>query len=268
MRSLLLLFFGVGLGAFGVFLLGRTAVMPSTSQAPEMVSPQVLRCESELARERAKVATLENRVAQQPAGVSPSGHEHSQVETQHTQGDFKPADERAVSWQISAIEKFVPLSDDQKDKLRGKFLEEREARREGRESSAESLDAIIGEASAAAYRQQVQSAFERVQNAELEKETVWLSRQLALSDEQERGMRSVFAEVEAQVRAQFGGAEVGNKLSAQERVSRLLAENKKRTQLRAEGLQKILNADQQKRYAEQQAQSPDADMEIFHDSGE
>jgi hypothetical protein len=173
-----------------------------------------------------------------------------------------------MAWRISAIEKFVPLSEEQRERLKEKFEEERVAREEGRESQAESLETVIGEENASMYRQQVQAAFERVQNEEIEKEVVWVARKLSLSSDQEQGMRAAFASVESTINSEFGGEHGQRDASPQTRVSRMIAENKRRLQLRADAAKGILNAEQYAAYVESEAQSSAADMEVFHDPGQ
>jgi hypothetical protein len=230
----------------------------------EIVAPQAVSCDSELASQRARIAELENRL---------SAQEKSAVVTQlpgtgqPTAAPGAATADRAIAWRVSAIEKFVPLSEEQKERLQDKFKEEQDARQENRESNAERLEDIIGEEQAVTYRQQVQAAFERAQNQELDKEAVWISRKLSLSSEQEQSMRTVFSEVESQIEKEFGDGQHGVALSAQQRVARMVAENKRRLQLRSEALKRVLQPDQYSAYLQEESQSAASDVEVFHDSG-
>jgi regulator of replication initiation timing len=176
--------------------------------------------------------------------------------------------QQATAWRISAIEKFVPLSDEQRRRLAEKFVEERKAKAEGRESVAESLEEILGEENAQVYRGQVKATYERVQNEELEKDTVWMARKLALSPEQEGRMRATFEDVERAVAAEYPASQLGAGDTPQQRVQRMIAENKRRVQLRAERLRQVLPPEQYEAYMKAESESAASEMEVFHDSGE
>jgi hypothetical protein len=261
-RAIVLLIAGAALGASGVYLMGRIPV--PTQEAQIKVPPQSIACESELSSHRARIAELEKRVAaQQPAAVTLEGAATEQLLP--VPGDN--AVDQAVAWRVSAVEKFIPLTENQKERLREKFKEEQDAREQDRESTAEPLEDIVGEDQAIAYRQQVQAAFERAQNQELDKEAVWISRKLALSPNQEQSMRTIFSDVESQIDKEFGEGQHGVALSAQQRVARMVAENKRRLQLRSDALKNVLQPSQYAAYVQEESQSAAADVEVFHDSG-
>jgi hypothetical protein len=176
-------------------------------------------------------------------------------------GESSAAD--AVKWKVSAIEKFVPLNDEQRQKLRDKF--EREAGvPSGENPGTESLEEIIGEDNARFYRQQVKAAFERVQEEEIDREIVWLSRQLALSQDQEAAVRSVFEVVERQIDEEGAVDEQNVARSPGERVKAMVAENRKRTEFRNEQLKPVLSGEQYEAYLRTQAESSASDVELFH----
>lgn len=261
-RAIVLLIAGAALGASGVYLMGRVPV--PTQEVQVTVPPQSIACESELSSHRARIAELERRIAiQQPTATTLEGA----ATDQSSPAPEDSAADQAIAWRVSAVEKFIPLTESQKERLREKFQEEKNAREQGRESAAEPLEDIVGEDQAVAYRQQVNAAFERAQNQELEKEAVWISRKLSLSPDQEQSMRTIFSDVESQINKEFGDGQHGVALSAQQRVARMVAENKRRLQLRSDALKNVLQPSQYAAYLQEESQSAAADVEVFHDSG-
>jgi hypothetical protein len=226
-----------------------------------------LTCDSEeMNRLKLRVAQLESErhradppVASHPT-VEPASplHEASETEASSTSKE-------ALSWRISAIEKFVPLSSEQKERLRGKYERESAAKTSGEEVETESLDDILGAENASYYREQVKAAFKRVQNEEIERESMWVSRKLALTSEQETSVRQVFERVESEMGQSHGSGQAGG--SPQERVQRLIAENRRRSELRNGELSKILSPEQFQAYAQLEAESSTSDVEVFHDPG-
>ena len=162
------------------------------------------------------------------------------------------------AWRISAIEKFVPLSDEQRERLKAKFILKSD------DPQAETLEQILGEDNARYYRNQVQSAFKRMEQQELDKEIVWVSRRLNLSDAQENSLRETFQRIEDQLSLESNGAEARGG-TPQDRVQRMVEENKKRQSNRSEQLMGMLSAEQYKAYLKNQAESTESDMEVFHD---
>jgi hypothetical protein len=261
-KAIVLLVLGAVLGAGGVYHMLKEPVLEEGGRV--IVAPQALSCESELASQRSRIAELENRISsqQRPASTSVVS-----ATAQSIRVEDDDAANRAVSWRVSAIEKFVPISKEQKERLQDKFKEEREALQENRESKAETLEEIIGDEQAATYRQQVQAAFERAQNQELDKEAVWISRKLSLTADQEQTMRTIFSDVESQIDKEYGDGQHGAALSAQQRVARMVAENKRRIQLRSDALKRVLHPDQYTAYIQEESQSAASDVEVFHDAG-
>lgn len=276
-RSINLLVIGAALGAVLVWLGIRGSQAPvSPIVTPD---PALMRCESELAQLGLEIQEL-RRIA---VGAKPSVDivEHAPAHNGSDSAELSSSSNsdaahqavnqavnQAVAWQISAIERFVPLSEGQRLRLANKFAEERKAREEGRESSAESLEEILGEDNAQTYRGQVKAAFDRVRNEELEKDTVWLARRLGLSPDQEASMRTIFEDVERAVAVEYPQPALGAGATPQQRVLRMIAENKRRVQLRAERLRQILPPDQYQAYMKAESESAAADMEVFHGSGD
>jgi predicted ATPase len=171
----------------------------------------------------------------------------------------------ASSWRITAIEKFVPLTAEQKDRLRDKYERESAAKASGEETQTESLEEVLGAENATYYREQVNAAFKRVQNEEVERESVWLSRKLELSPEQENSVRQVFERVESEISQSHDRGQSG--LSPQEQLRAMIAQNRQRSQLRNSELSRILTPEQLRTYAQLEAESSASDVEVFHDPG-
>lgn len=263
MRAGLLILCGMIVGAGGAVLLRSN--QEHTTSIVMTPPPERLSCESELEQHRERIAQLERRVAAESSSV-PELQEPPEVATTPPSDPSVAQEEgdAAVKWRVSAISKFVDVTDEQKERLEQKYREEKNAQEEGRESQAETLEAIIGQEKAGEYRQQVHAAFARVRNEELDKESVWIARKLSLSSDQERSIRVVFADVEAQIESEFADSTQGVARSPQQRVTRMIAENKRRLELRSAALQKILSPEQHTAYVQTEAQSSSADVEVFH----
>jgi hypothetical protein len=232
---------------------------------------------AELAEARERIAALERELATRTAVVptaaavaTPVGvAEMSPTPVAPANGEAAvaaaptgvPERPGRIAWRISAIEKFVPLTEEQRARLTVKF--EREAAGGEEATEAESLDTILGEESARFYREQVDAAFKRAREEEVDREVVWLGRQLALSPEQEQRVKGAFDEVEA---ALDSGAlpESVNAATGAERVKAMIAENRRREELRAARLKEILSADQFTAYSRVRAESTSSDLEVFH----
>lgn len=174
--------------------------------------------------------------------------------------------QEAVKWRVSAIDKFVPLNDDQRQRLAAKFS--REFSSEGAGDEDETLDDILGLENATYYREQVRAAFQRVQEEELEKEVLWIARQLSLSDVQERQIQEIFNKIEQQIDQELAAPQHGvAERSAQDRVKLMIAENRRRSELRNEQLKAALTPEQYEAYLRSQADSAASDIEVFHDPG-
>lgn len=271
MKSGLIFVAGAALGV-AVASLGRGG---GSVEAPPETPPAVpLSCESTAEPLRDRVRELEKQVQagrdsalaarQDPAmAAEPGGVQEVPAEATADEARL----EEATKWRVSAIEKFVPLTEDQKRRLSEKFVEE--GRSSDGEADTESLEDILGEESASYYRQQVKSAFQRVQDEETEKEVVWVSRQLSLSPAQERGVRDVYVRVEQQVRReQQQGAQHGETpKSPQDRVKQMVRESRLRNELRSSMLKDVLTPEQYEAYMRSESESAASEMEVFHDPG-
>lgn len=206
------------------------------------------------AQERALSMPPITSVTATPHEIQPA----SQVE------QLMPPESDASAWRISAIEKFVPLSDDQKERLRRAYARQADDT-ENDGAPPESLDDILGVENAEVYREQVRQAFTKMQEEEVDKEVVWLSRQLNLSSEVETALRRVYGDVETQLkeeRREQRQPEVAR--SRQQRAQEIVDENRRRQQLLLERLKGVLSPDQYQGYARIQSESAGADMEVFH----
>jgi hypothetical protein len=248
----------------GIVIGGGLVWVVYATPSPSLPLPgpqaQVLTCDtSELKLAQQKIAELESELvvvknAAAPMATSPeqpASHDASQIDS-----------DESLKWKVSAIEKFVPLTDEQRERLRDKYAKERQGEGEG---ATESLDDILGAESAKYYREQVQVAFKRVQDEEVEREVVWLSRKLTLSTEQESSVKAILSNVEAEVSQ--GRSHSPSGATPQDRVKSMIAENRRRTELRNEQLKQVLSADQFRSYLQSEAESSSADVEVFHDAG-
>lgn len=260
-----------GLGGFVLGVIAtRLAILPAPSldSVTEPATPQPpvgADRESELAQAREQIEELTREIARRATAAAPIGSPAplATASSPTVESSAAPAQEHSppskrVAWRISAIEKFVPLSEEQKNRLTVKF--EREAA--GEESSA-SLEEILGGESATFYREQVKAAFERARNEEVDREIVWLGRQLALTSAQERDIKVAFDAVEKELET----VELPESVQArtpEERVKAMITENKRREELRQARLKMILSPDQFAAYSRMNAESTKSDIEVFH----
>lgn len=259
-RAVPFILVGAALGALATWGLCGSSEPGSPPPGPP---PSFISCDAgEVSRLKNRVAQLESE--QQKASSSSSAAPTVGAAPVAHEGGHDGAQD-AVSWRISAIEKFVPLSSEQKDRLREKYASESAAKVNGEEPQTESLDDILGAENAAYYREQVNAAFKRVQNEEVERESVWLSRKLDLSPEQESSVRQVLERVEADVAQPHDTGQ--SALSPQQRVQSMIAQNRRRAELRNAQLANILTPEQLRTYAQLEAESSASDVEVFHDPG-
>lgn len=241
---------------------------PSEEIPPGALGAAIDDRNDEFAAAKEKIVALEGELAQLKAATTPinSAGVAPQAPSSPNEPPSKPdrmaektpPSPNRTAWRISAIEKFVPLSEEQRERLTVKF--ERDARGE---DSSESLDDILGAESAAFYRTQVKAAFERARNETVDREIVWLGRQLALDAQQERDIKAAFDGVEMELDTDALPDSV-KAMTGEERVKAMIAENKRREELRRERLKAILTPDQFIAYSRVQAESSESDIEVFH----
>jgi hypothetical protein len=268
MRRIVISFMaGISLGAASSWYAIRSS--PPTSSARDQG------CAEQLEKLRGSITDLETKLAGVKAAAEPEQLGSGEAVRASSAGAPlpapSPADEpaladskptpspNAVKWRVSAIEKFVPLTEDQRQRLVTKF----EADLRGEEGT-ETLEDVLGEENARFYREQVKAAFRKVEEEELDKEVVWLSRQLDLSPEQERRLHEAFAGIETEIDA---GKESlhGGARSSEDRVRAMIEESRTRQRLRSERARAILNPDQFDVFSRVQAESSSSNMEVFHE---
>lgn len=265
--KVLCLLLGVILGFVGGqrWLSGETPIASVAELNSDQEQPPKLdsaRCETELAAARERIQALSRQLSDVKTAATAADQHAAPPEGEGEPTQLGVKGDETVTWRVSAVEKFVPLTNEQRARLRSKFIQERVAGNE----STEKLEDIIGAENAAFYRQQVQAAFERSRQESLQREVVWIAHQLTLSKVEEDKVRGIFLAVEQQL-IEEGRAAQGEGKSPQQRLQAVLQENRRRDELRNEQLKQLLSAEQFEQFLKQQAQSSDADVEIFHGGG-
>jgi hypothetical protein len=259
--------FLLGFAAGAGLIVGTGRVPAPSGGVIATPAPASQECDAKLAEARRRIAELEGAVTAVVKPPEETPHMHAARDEDSETGPTDEERKEIVSWRVSAIEKFVPLTEDQKNRLSSTFEEEQRARAAGEEPQGESLEEILGEENASFYREQVKAAFERVEREENEREVVWLARQLNLSEAQEQAVKSVFSSVEESIDREFGTPQHGAASSPQDRVKRMIAQNKRRSELRSEQMRAVLSPEQYQQYRRSEAESSAADVEVFHDPG-
>lgn len=263
-RAVPLILVGAALGSVATWSVSGRAT--PGAPPPGLVATERACDADEVSRLKQRMVQLESELSRpiSATGTRPPGAAVIPSYEEHDDPAPSPAND-ALSWKISAIEKFVPLAPEQKERLRERYERESDAQAHGTEVEVESLEEILGPENASYYRAQVQAAFKRVQDEEIERESVWLSRKLGLSQEQETSMRQVFERVEAELGTT--GHTSNSAKNPQERVRAMIAENRRRSELRIAELSRILTPEQLQVYARLEAESSASDVEVFHDPG-
>jgi hypothetical protein len=161
-------------------------------------------------------------------------------------GSIAPSER--IRWKISAIQRFVPLSGEQRTRLERHFT----ATVAG-EQADESLEEILGPEALSTYREQVNLAFERAAREALEKEVYYVSRKLGLDSQTERALMKAYEEVEAALPR-----------SATSGMSNPAEGARVRQEMRLERARQVLRSDQYEAYAAFLNESSDSDVQIFH----
>ena len=267
-KTLIALIVGTLIGAGGVLLL--LPDKPAVTVADIQVDGDG--CRDEIAFLRKELANLKQRAA--ALAQTENAHTSHQVRgsqdssaSDHQHASSESADDEAVRWRVSAIEKFVPLDDQQRERLQRKFAGDAVGESDG-EGSSETLEEILGEENARFYTEQVSAAFTRYRQREIESEVLWFSRRLALSSEQEQSMRDVFSGVEQQLQGPSdpsNAPDANSATSARQGVKEMIAENRSRAELRSQQLKSVLTPEQYQNFLKAEAESPQRDMETFHE---
>ena len=257
------------------FLMGQRPVIQerlperASQTDPKGLELEELRRELSEYKERLADATRELAKVSHPAAPSANnqgdfqeedaGDDTDSTQDEATASEKQKAPTTASQWRISAIERFIPLSEEQRNRLEESYRVKESG------GDGETLEEIVGAENAAFYREQVANAFRKVEEQELEKEVVFTARKLGLSDAQEVTLREIFSSIEAEIDRESGNAQKGNTPS--ERVAQMVAESKRRTQLRAERVKETLSPQQYEQFLKDQAESPESNMQVFHDAG-
>lgn len=227
----------------------------------------------ELAAARREIAELNKPrpappgVAPEPVGTAPRAAAAPLVATAHAEPAPSPAappsghqpapDETQVpiiaNARVSAVGRFVQLTDAQRARLTEKFTREAQG-----ESGTESLETIIGEENAAFYRNQVSRAFERAREESLEKEVLYLSRRLSMNSEQEKAVWNAIRDAEKNVSEELRVRTFKGKLD------RMLAEERLKQERTAEALRSILSPEQYQAYLRDLSESSATDFTSLH----
>jgi len=81
-------------------------------------------------------------------------------------------------------------------------------------------------------------------------------------------MQTIYSEVEREIRGEGSESEHLSGGTPQQRLARMIAENRKRLDLRSSKLKSVLSPEQYQAYLQAESGSSSGDLEVFHDSGE
>lgn len=160
-----------------------------------------------------------------------------------------------ISARLSAIEKFVQLNDAQREQLKQKF------KAEINKQEAPSLEQVIGKESADFYKQQVQKAYEKSNQEQVDREVFYLSRILSLSPEQEAQVRQVVSDVKGSTDYVSHQSDSSNPIS---NLQKMLDSAKVQNDLLIEKMKQALTATQYQAFIEYQNNSSDSDFTMLH----
>lgn len=161
-----------------------------------------------------------------------------------------------VRAKISAIEKFVPLNDEQKERLAAKY-------RAPAGQEQESLESVIGEENARYYRTEMERSFVRAQEEEDEKEVLFFSRKLNLNQAQEEQLRSAIKNLSQD--APFPSETGKSNSHVENRLRSIIQEEKRREEALNTQVSTIFTPEQFKAYLEYKANSPTGDFQVWHE---
>lgn len=169
-----------------------------------------------------------------------------------------------VRARVAAIEKFLPLSTEQKQNLE---LEFRQGLARGEKSalSEERLAELIGSENARFYEEQKAKAFRAAAREEEDREVFYLSRTLSLNNEQEQALRNALQitekELSRKLAEDFGQAPD----SMQMRIAKFKASNELRQKILGEQLKTILNPEQYSQYLDYSSRNSDQSFTLWHE---
>lgn len=130
----------------------------------------------------------------------------------HNRLDSKEMKKWILDSRLEDVEKFLVLTDDERERLKIRFDAEQQAIEEAMESGrarsfneeqnipgVESLDDIMGPERAQRYRQGVKDRQTRVEEERVENRVFWLTRKLDLAPEQEVAVKEAVTQVEGEM---------------------------------------------------------------------
>ncbi len=173
-----------------------------------------------------------------------------------------------IESRVSALAKVVGITEEQRERLRTKYTDEARARRAGITAETPSLEEIIGEEGTRFYREQLSTAMERSQRAELDREVYYMARVLSLSQEQEEHYRELMQTVDSEIRRQFRSERESPQFQSDPsfRVKLSIRENEFRSKWLLEQLKVTLNPQQYEAYVKEEANSSSAELGVWHAS--
>lgn len=165
--------------------------------------------------------------------------------------------ETKVRWRISSIEKFVTVSDEQRERLEKSFI----SRAKG-DTPDETMEEILGEEKVELYRSQVRAAFQRAAQENREKEIYYISRKLGLGREQEQALTGVYENLDADSHVPL---QEGDTRAAE--VKDLVTAEKRKQEILLSKAREFLTKDQFEAFTALVAESAGSDMQVFHSAG-
>lgn len=206
----------------------------------------------------------ETRLAEQNIAVAT---EESLDNAEDTTDEFVRRATQRAQIRTNVIGSFVELSENQRERLKKKFIADAKHVNDNAPPARESLEDIIGAENAAYYRKQRQKAFDRGEVREIEKEVLYLSRQLSLSKEQEEFLRDTMFEIDSEVEERmksFDNVAEGSRRTPRQKLMYAVEKNRLEKDILTERLQHILSAEQYRLHQKLDAESPSTDLEMWH----
>lgn len=259
-RTLLFLFLATGLFAYAYYAAKKDfqSKLSAAQTALKESGQKIQTLESTLKTQGELIASLQKSQSAQPLPTPTTVSVEKGTTSEPAPVSSPSADEEfRLRARISAIEKFVPLSDIQREKLKAKFSADAG-------DTTETLEDILGKESAEYYRSEMGRAFQKAKEEDEEKEVLFMSRQLGLSEEQEARVRVAMTRAEEEVEAASKGAD-SNAKGMESRLRAMMNETKARQDALNRLLAEILTPEQYRRYLEQEAASSASDFQVFHE---
>lgn len=160
-----------------------------------------------------------------------------------------PSTNSRAEWKISAIEKIVSLTPEEKEKLRENY----------NQPQPDQLENIIGPERAEAYKNHVKQTFSKVEEENIQREVYYLSRKLNLDAMQEGQFFGLYRDLNEEVERRLEAENF-----KEQGVKRMIRANQIEDQLLRERLKNVLSEQQYKEWALLQSDSSGQDLEMFH----